>query len=133
LTWTAIYSYLDCESLLSWSCRDRHARMRPESACARLWQARVRGFLDAWRLGGGVNYTARGLAYRWTPPFWGALRDTANAAHLALVHPPALKCHVLMHRSVRAVLRCRMCITLHKGRSTSCGVIEPYCGPLRTG
>ncbi len=60
----------------------------------------MRGFLDAWRLGGGVNYTARGLAYRWTPPFWGALRDTANAAHLALVHPPALKCHVLMHHSV---------------------------------
>ena len=57
----------------------------PDSAWGRPGQARVRGFLDAWRLGGGVNYTARGLAYRWTPPFWGALRDTANAAHLALV------------------------------------------------
>lgn len=46
-----------------------------------------------------MNYTARGLAFRWTPPFWGALRDTANAAHLALVYArhapadaPALRC-----------------------------------------
>ena len=46
-----------------------------------------------------MSYTARGLAFRWTPPFWGALRDTANAAHLALVYArhapaeaPALRC-----------------------------------------
>ena len=46
-----------------------------------------------------MQYTTRGLAFRWTPPFWGALRDTANAAHLALVYArhapaeaPALRC-----------------------------------------
>ncbi|KAK9845425.1 hypothetical protein WJX81_006137 [Elliptochloris bilobata] len=64
-----------------------------------VYQARVRAFLDDWRLGRTVSYTACGLAFRWSPPFWGALRDTANAAHLALVYArhapaeaPALRC-----------------------------------------
>ena len=57
-----------------------------------------------------VSYTVRGLAFRRTPPFWGALRDTANAAHLALVYArhapaeaPALRCWAASQ------LRCALC------------------------